>query len=141
MAPGASCSTVARKYATAAPVSGSLAADAAASEASVRKLMEITQARQLMDGAMAQLDAVMQGSMKQAMGSATLTAKQQTVLDEMRRKVVETKAGRAVITKMPIIMQYSLQLVQERMGAMAPGLQQIQRESLEQMKACCSHDD
>jgi len=122
-------------------VSGSLAADAAASEASVRKLMEVTKARQLMDGAMAQLDAVMQGSVKQATGSAALTAKQQTVLDEMRRKVVETKAGRAVITKMPVIMQYSLQLVQERMGAMAPGLQQIQRESLEQMKACCSHDD
>ncbi|MEZ5531219.1 MAG: hypothetical protein R3E69_02460 [Steroidobacteraceae bacterium] len=122
-------------------MSGSLAADAAASEASVRKLMEVTKARQLMDGAMAQLDAVMQGSVKQATGSAALTAKQQTVLDEMRRKVVETKAGRAVITKMPVIMQYSLQLVQERMGAMAPGLQQIQRESLEQMKACCSHDD
>ncbi len=103
--------------------------------------MEVTKARQLMDGAMAQLDAVMQGSVKQATGSAALTAKQQTVLDEMRRKVVETKAGRAVITKMPVIMQYSLQLVQERMGAMAPGLQQIQRESLEQMKACCSHDD
>ncbi|MBV6422865.1 MAG: hypothetical protein NAOJABEB_00652 [Steroidobacteraceae bacterium] len=159
------------------PVSGSLAADPAASEASVRTLMEVTRARQLMDGAMAQLDAVMQGSMKQAMGSATFTAQQQAVLDEMRSRIVglltremsweklepdliglyqktfteeevagmldfyRTKAGQAVITKMPVIMQYSLQLIQERMGAVAPELQRIQRESLEQMKACCASEE
>ena len=156
--------------------SGTFAADQPASEASIRKLIEVTQAKQLMDNMMGQMDAMMQNSMKQAAGDTTFSPKQQAIMDDTRTKMValltsemkwenlepdiidsykktfteeevagmlkfyRSKAGQAVITKMPVVMQHSIELMQKRMSAIAPRLQQIQKESLEQMKACCANE-
>jgi len=50
-----------------------------------------------------------------------------------------TKAGQAVLTKMPVVMQHSMELMQRKMLSMSPKMQQIQRESVEKMKACCTN--
>lgn len=47
----------------------------------------------------------------------------------------KTEAGKAVIAKMPVVMQGSMQLMQERMKVMMPKLQKIQKEALAEIKA------
>lgn len=70
----------------AAPPSWS--ADAMASEASVRQLMEITQSRKLMDDTLSQMDSYMRSAMKQALGGKMPSAEEQAILDDMNRKIV-----------------------------------------------------
>jgi hypothetical protein len=45
-----------------------------------------------------------------------------------------TEAGKAVIDKMPLVMQYSMQLVQERIGTLAPKLNALQQETLDKLR-------
>jgi hypothetical protein len=59
-----------------------------ASEASVRELMAITNAKSLLDQTYGQLDGVMERAMKEAMGGKTLTPEQDSLLAEMRTKMV-----------------------------------------------------
>jgi hypothetical protein len=70
----------------AAPPSWS--ADAMASEASVRQLLQVTQSRKLMDDTMSQMDSYMRTAMKQALGGKIPSAEEQAVLDDMNRKLV-----------------------------------------------------
>jgi hypothetical protein len=44
-------------------------------------------------------------------------------------------AGRSVITKMPIAMQHSMQVMQQRMTIMIPKLQQMQKEMIAQVQS------
>lgn len=66
------------------------AADKPASEASVKRLIEVTNARKLIDGVMQQMDEVMRASMKQATAGQTLSAEQEAVLLEMQAKLSST---------------------------------------------------
>lgn len=152
------------------------AAEAPASEQSIRQLMEVTQARQLLDSSLAQVDQVMQSSMQQALAGTELNAEQQKALAEMRRRVIallkdemkwetlepmfveiyrgslsqtdvdgmlvfyRTETGQAVINKMPLVMQNTMTAMQTRMAAMAPKLQQLQAETVEQMKAAAAKE-
>ena len=52
----------------------------------------------------------------------------------------KTPAGQAVITKMPVVMQHTMGFMQRKMVAMNPKMQQIQKETLDEMKACCMND-
>ena len=70
----------------AAPPSWS--ADAMASEASVRQLLEVTRSRKLMDDTMGQMDSYMRTAMNQALAGKVPTAEEQAVLDDMNRKLV-----------------------------------------------------
>jgi hypothetical protein len=149
------------------------AADQAASEASVRELLEVNQTRKLVDGMFGQMDTMMQASMKRATGDAVVTPEQQAVFDRMRAKLItlirdemkweilepelmeiyrqsfteeevigmlgfyRSPAGQAMIAKMPRVMQQSLETSQKHMAAMMPKLQQLQKETMEELKACC----
>jgi uncharacterized protein len=46
-----------------------------------------------------------------------------------------TKAGKAMIAKMPLIMQNTMQAMQTRMSALAPKIVEIQQEALARLKA------
>lgn len=142
------------------------AKDQPPSDESLREMFAISEVRQTMDGAMAQIDVAMQQSMKQALGKETLSAKQEEMLGDMHAEIMQlvsaemrwekmepmfleiyrksltqkevnglikfykSKAGKAYIAKMPLIMQNTMQLMQEFMGRLMPGMQQIQRDAL-----------
>src|SRR5262249_47309663 len=59
-----------------------------ASEKTIRELLDVMQTQKLMDGMTAQMDAMMQNSMKQAMAGRTLTPDQQRIIDDMRAQMV-----------------------------------------------------
>lgn len=142
-----------------------------ASEASIRELIEVTQARKILDGLNDQLDGASQASMQQALAGQQVSPEQQQVLNEMRTKMIriitdsmqwdqmepmfidiykqiftqaeidgmlafyKTETGQALIAKMPLVMQYSMQVVQARAASIMPQVQQLQRETLEKLKA------
>jgi hypothetical protein len=49
--------------------------------------------------------------------------------------IYHTDAGKALIAKMPLAMQNSMQAMQGLMKSVAPQLQKIQRETIEKLKA------
>lgn len=50
-------------------------------------------------------------------------------------KFYESAAGQALIRKMPLIMQNTMQLMQGRMQALAPKIAQLQQEAMQELKA------
>ena len=146
-------------------------ADEAASEASIRTIMEVTHTKELLESAAAQLDGSVQSSMQQALAGQQISAEQQAILDEMRTKIVKlfgdalqwnqlepvfidiyrrtftqseiegmlsfykTDAGKALIAKMPLAMQNSMQAMQARMATIMPQVQQLQKETFEKLQA------
>jgi uncharacterized protein len=146
------------------------AADTPASEASIKRLMEITNSKNMVDAMMAQMDGLMRNTMKQATNGQPLTAEQEAIMADMRTKVTalmkdelkwstlepvlvdvyrksftqqevdgmlsfyQSPAGRAVIAKMPLVMQNSMQAMQGRMAALMPKIQQIVAQSVEKVK-------
>ncbi len=149
---------------------------AAPSDESLRELLQITSSRKLLDNSMAQLDAIMQSSMQQALAGKPVTPEAQRTLDKMRSrtmallheemqwKVLEpmfidiyrqslsqdevdgmlafykSKAGQAVIAKMPLVMQLTMQALQQRMRVLLPKMQTIQDETLAELKANLTGD-
>ena len=147
------------------------AADQPASEASVKKLIEVTQAKQLVDNMQSQMDSMMRSTMKKMIGDKTLSPEQEAIIEDMQQQIVkaftsdmnwetlepdfiaiyrksfteeevtgmlgfyQTPAGQAVIKKMPVVMQYSMEMMQNRMIAVMPKIQQIQKEAIEKLKA------
>jgi uncharacterized protein len=61
---------------------------AAASEASVRKLLEVTESRQMLEQVWQHVESSMEITMKQLLGDQVLTPEQQKMLDDVRVKVV-----------------------------------------------------
>lgn len=47
----------------------------------------------------------------------------------------KTDAGKALIVKMPLVMQNSMQTMQSQMATLMPKIQQLQQETMEKMKA------
>tara|TARA_Y100000780_G_scaffold187317_1_gene174254 strand:+ start:106 stop:609 length:504 start_codon:yes stop_codon:yes gene_type:complete len=140
------------------------------SDDSVRELMEITDARELMEGAMAQADQMMRASMEQTMQGKEISTEDRKVLDDMRAQMVtvleeelgwaalepmfidvyqrsfsqsevdamlefyNSDAGKAVVAKMPLVMQNTMGVMQQRMMSMAPRLQQIEAEAVAKLQ-------
>jgi hypothetical protein len=69
-------------------VQPAIAADSKPTEESIRQLMAVVQSRKLIDGALGQVDSLMQNSIHQALAGQTVTADQQKILDEMRAKAL-----------------------------------------------------
>lgn len=67
----------------------SFAADKPASEASVRELINITDARKLLDSTYGQMDGMLEQAMKPAIGDKPANAEQSRLLAEFRAKTVE----------------------------------------------------
>jgi hypothetical protein len=142
-----------------------------ASEASIRELLKVTEARKLLDGAYAQMDGLMDQAMKQAMGDTKPTPEQEKVMAEFRHKAVDliqdemgwqkleplyvdlyaktfsqseidgiltfykTEAGKAMIAKMPTLMNNLMQMMMKQMQSFMPRLQQLQQEYAPKIKA------
>ena len=140
------------------------------SDDSVRELMEITDARELMEGAMAQADQMMRATMEQTMQGKEISTEDRKVLDDMRAQMVtvleeelgwaalepmfidvyqrsfsqsevdamlefyNSDAGKAVVAKMPLVMQNTMGVMQQRMMSMAPRLQQIEAEAVAKLQ-------
>jgi uncharacterized protein len=64
------------------------AADVPASEASIREMLSVTEARKLIDGMFPQIEAMMKNSMQQALNGQTLSAEQQKIADKMNTKMM-----------------------------------------------------
>lgn len=147
------------------------ASDAPASEASIRELMEITQASKLIDGVSVQLDGMMQNTIARSLAGKNISPEQQQVIDEMRTRLVgiltqnlrwdqmepmmieiykqtfsqaeidgmvafyRTDIGKALIAKMPLVMENSMKAVQERTASITPQIQQLTRETIEKLQA------
>jgi hypothetical protein len=147
------------------------ASDKLASEESVRKLLEVTESRKMLENVWQHVEASMDMTMRQVLGEQKLTPAQQKQMEEVRTKVVAilreelswefmesmmmevytktftqdevdgmlafyaSPAGRSVITKMPIAMQHSMQVMQQRMTIMIPKLQQMQKEMIAQVQS------
>jgi hypothetical protein len=58
------------------------------SEASIRKLLEVTEARKLVDGMYAQLDGVFETAMRQALGDTQLTPSQTKIAQDAQAEVI-----------------------------------------------------
>jgi hypothetical protein len=145
--------------------------DKLASEESVRKLLEVTESRKMLESVWQHVESSMDITLTQLIGEKQLTAQQQKQMNEIRTKVVAlmreelswefmesmmmevymktftqtevdgmlafyaSPAGRSVITKMPVAMQHSMEIMQQRMATMIPKLQQMQKDMVAQVQA------
>ncbi len=145
------------------------AADAPASEASIREMMELTQSRKMLDGALLQVQGMMKKQAQQAMSEGRHTPEQQKILGDMQDKMMavykeemswdkmepmfieiykksftqgevegvnafyRTKAGQAMLAKMPVVMQNTMQAMQTHMQSLQPKLEKIENDAKAQM--------
>ena len=136
------------------------------SEASVLRLLDLTNAESMMGSMMEYIEQSMRAGMQQAVAGQRLTPQQQRALDLAPRKIVaafredlgwstlkpmyvaiyqetfdqseidgliafyETPTGKALVAKMPIVMQKSMAAGQERMQRLLPRLQAAMQEAL-----------
>jgi hypothetical protein len=141
------------------------------SEESIRRLLEVTEARKLLDGMMAQIDALMRRNMEQALRGRQLTPEQEEIIARMRNKMADafreemawdklepmyvsvyqntftqgevdgmlafyrTDAGRAVIVKMPAVIQTTMGEMQLRMQPLVQKMRAIEEEALTELRA------
>ena len=142
------------------------AADGPPSDASIREVLDLARAKDLLESVRAQSDASMRTTIKQLTAGQTITPERQAAIDEMLSKVrslynetlnweslepmymdiyrqsftqheidglivfYKSESGQALITKMPIVMQKSMQEMQRRMVAIMPTVQQIVQETM-----------
>jgi hypothetical protein len=152
-------------------LSSSAAVAAPASEDSIRRLLEATQVRKLLDDIRAQTYALMNDIADQAMRGRPPNARQQAAIARMKEKMIDvmqaelawekmeplylrlyqetfseeevasmlafysTPAGKALVLKMPALVQKTMHEVQTMVSSMAPKMQQIEREFVDELKA------
>jgi hypothetical protein len=149
----------------------SYAQSPAASEASIRELMTLTNSKSLLDGVYGQLDGLMEKAMKDALAGKSVNADQEKLMAEMRARTVDifreemsweklepgylelyrttfsqseiegmigfykTDAGKAVIGKMPLMMQNVMQMMMTRMQSLTPRISSLTEEYVAKLKA------
>ena len=157
-------------FALAATSTYVFAAPPAPSEDSIRRLLEVTEARKLLDGMMTQVDALMRRNMEQALRGRQLTPEQEAIVARMRNKMADafreemawdkleplyvrvyrdtftqaevdgmldfyrTDAGRALIVKMPAVIQTTMGEMQQRMQPMIAKMRAIEEEALAELR-------
>jgi len=146
------------------------AAEAPASDASIKQLLEATHARQLVDTMMTQMDGMMKQAMQQVTGGQAVPPEIQKIYEKTHDEVVaamreqmtweklepmylrvykksfsesEVKAmvgfytsptGQAVITKLPVVMQESMNESMQMLKPVLLKVQQMQQEMVAAMK-------
>jgi uncharacterized protein len=147
------------------------AKDAPASEESIRELLQLSNAQQLLAGIKAQVDNMMSQTMQQAAQGRPVSPEKQAILDDMRAKIValfdetlswnalepmysriykaaftqdeidgiikfyKTPAGKAMVKKLPVVMQHLMTEMQGSMQPMLQKMQEIRRDTIEKLKA------
>lgn len=86
-------SIVARGLFLAALASPMIAMAVPASESSIKELMNVTEAHQLVDGMRGQLDGMMKNNIAQQLNGKTPTPKQQQAIDNMTKKLGDLMQG------------------------------------------------
>ena len=150
------------------------ASDAPPSEASIRRLLTVTESKKLLDNVGDSMDASMDNAMKAALAGQPMNEQAQKILNEMKTQLLavmkealawqdleplfidvykrsltqsevdgmikfyESDAGKAVVRKMPLVMQNTMQLMQERMKSIMPKIVQIQQEAIAKTKAAAA---
>ncbi len=140
-------------------------------EASIKQLLEVGQARKLIDTMMAQMDAFIKSTMQQATQGEHVTSKVQKDIDKRQNEMMagmkemldwsklepmyvrvyqksftqqevdgmtafyKTPTGQAVLNKMPIVMQNTLNEMQQMMAPMIQRVKQVQREIVAEIQA------
>lgn len=143
----------------------------APTEASVKQLLEVAQARKLVDSVMNQMDNLLQQTIAQATKGQPIPAKVQKDIDQRRAEMLgmmkelldwkklepmyvriyqktfsqqevdgmiafyKTPAGQAVMSKMPVAMQNTIDEMQQMMGPIMQRMQQVQQDVVAEMKA------
>ena len=141
-----------------------------ASETSIKQLLEVTQARKLIDSIMSQMDNLMQQAVAEAAAGRDIPDSVQKEIDRQRAETIammkqlldwqklepiyvriyqktftqpevdgmlafyKTPAGVAVITKMPSIMQNTMDETQGMMGPVMEKVQRLQQDVVARMK-------
>ena len=142
------------------------------SEQSLRHLLEVTQAKKVLQAVTEQMDATFDAMVKQQLGGQQeLTPEQQKSLEARRKaaremianllnwdsmetlylkvygetftqseidgmlKFYATPAGQAVIAKLPLVAKNTMSEMQQRVRQMMPKLQQMAKETAEEVKA------
>jgi uncharacterized protein len=139
----------------------SFADEKPASEASIRELLVLSDARNLVEGVYKQMDGMLEQSLKQSLGDKPLNDEQQKLAAEMRSKIVglmqadmgwdrlepiylklymdtfsqsdidgilkfyKTRAGTALLKKMPLLMQNLMQMMTSQMQVLVPKLRPV----------------
>lgn len=147
-----------------------LAQDVKPSEESLKKLLEVTEVRQLVGSVFAQMDGMMSQSIEQTIGDKVMTDAEKKAISTMRIKSVEimqqelswesletfylqiyrdtftqeeidgmlvfyaSPAGKAMIKKMPLLMQKSMGEMQKRMGPLMQKLTKMHQETFAELK-------
>lgn len=140
------------------------------SEESIKQLLEVTQARKLIDSVMSQMDLLMQQAVAQAVQGQEIPPKVQKEIDQQRAEMLammkelldwkklepmyvriyqktftqqeldgmlafyKTPAGAAVVTKMPAIMQNTMDEMQSMMGPVMEKMKKMQQDLVARMK-------
>ena len=151
-------------------VQPAFAADSKPTAESVRKLMEITQSRKMLEQAMGQVDAITQETARQALAGQPITLEQGRILNDFQNKMIavyqeemswqymepifiaiyqksfsqkeidglvsfyQSDLGQAVIHKMPIVLQNTMQAMQARSMQIRPRIQALQQEMVMQLQ-------
>jgi uncharacterized protein len=141
------------------------------SEVSVRQLLEVMQARKMVERMNEKVDAMFTSTMKNMLQGKTLTPEQQQRVDDARARMGEmmkeafnwealepmylevysktfsqsevdsmtafysSPAGQAVVAKLPLAMENSMAFIQQRMLTLLPKMQQVAKDTAEQIKA------
>jgi hypothetical protein len=152
-------------------ITPAFAADEPASEASIKKLLAVTQMPKLVDAMYGQMDDMIKPAMEQALGGRPLNAKQRQIWDDMNVKFgalikkemgwevlepltveiyrqslterevqgmidfYQSPAGKAVVEKMPRIMQATTQSLQNIMMSVMPKVEELMEETVQEMAA------
>jgi len=150
---------------------GAPALATAPTDESLRELMQVTAAEDLLENAINQVDAMMEASMEEALKGQPMTPGIRRTVDGMQGKVIaimkeemswtkmepmllevyraafnqseidgmlafyKSDVGRSVIAKMPLVMQHTMRITQERMMAIMPRILQIEEETLQEIRA------
>jgi uncharacterized protein len=141
------------------------------SEASIKQLLELAQARKLVDSVMKQMDNLMLQTIQQATKGQEIPPKVQKDIDKRQAELdallkdlldwnklqplytriyqksftqqevdgmiafYQTPAGQAVIGKMPVVMQNTMEEMQQMMGPVMQKLERMQQDVVAEMKA------
>ncbi|MFC4729716.1 DUF2059 domain-containing protein [Coralloluteibacterium thermophilus] len=146
-------------------VPGAVGSDLASRE-SVYELLELTEARNLLDSTMAQMEGYLEAATAQALAGREPSVDEKAILKAQHARLLQvfgeimswealeplyvemyeetftqeeiegllefyrSDLGRAMVTKMPGLMHRTVSLVQERMAAAQPRLQEMQAEMM-----------
>jgi len=152
-------------------ISPTWAADTPPTDASLNELLDVVQARNLLDNARAQADTMMQAALKKRLAERTFDDAEKKILMSSERKMKDLLAqelawekmqpmymdiyrksfsqkevddmlvfyrsptGKAMVAKMPVVMQQTMQSIQTMMSTMVPAIDKISQETQDQLNA------